>query len=243
MNAGSIAVLEEPVDGPLESWSRNGGLPALDVRNTQQDLGGGSVVQSGVAGDRVPATKTDVAVADNGKVLLSNAEVAETVATEWVADVVGAGFVVAESITGSGDYPFPLGLFMSRVGVPVERTHVDLQAVADTWAGDSLHDTWMVSERDGPDAVSIDYHDHAHRGRAGDANIGLGFVLSWRGQVAKGVLYASGYLAIWESWTSATFCEFVDSEVLPHAYVLDDDDEPGEQATLGEGGGEEAGAE
>lgn len=43
----------------------------------------------------------------------------------WVADVTGAGFVLAGR-THAGDPPFPFDLFAAQTGVDVERAHVDL---------------------------------------------------------------------------------------------------------------------
>lgn len=233
MQAGAIGILDEPASEPLESWTRNGGLPALDVRDTQPDLDGNSTVQSGVAGGTVTAPETDVEVADNGKIITSSHDARETVHTSWVADVTGAGIVVAESVQGGGEFPFPFDLFYSRVGQPVERVAIDLETIADAWSEDGLQETWMVGRGD-HNGASIDYNASAHTSDARRASIGLGFELAWQGQVAKGVLYASGYLAVWEPWTASVFCRFVEEELLPHAYVPEDDDDgPGEQSTLG----------
>jgi len=228
MPAGTIAILETTSD-PLETASQDGELPALDVRNTQEGLDGSSV-QSGVAADTVADQITEVEVAPNGKIITTAMDTGKTVATEWIADVTDGGFVVAESLSGSGDFAFPLNLITAQTGARTQLVELDLNAVVAGWDDDMLMDTWMVGTDEG-DRASINYHGAANRDDAPEANIGLGFELRWNGTIAKGVVYESGYVAIWEEWTAPVFAAFVEQELLPHAEPVDGDD-PGEQATL-----------
>jgi len=226
MPQGTIGVLATPADEPLETASKSGHIPAVDVRGTQESLDG-PPIQHGKAAAEVADTKTDVTVAENGKILDEPIEGAKTVVTNWIADVQGDGLVVAESVSGDGDFAFPFNLFTAQTGEHVDRVNIELEDVTQAWDDEMLLDTWMTGTDYG-DASSIDYHNAADDPRK--ANIGLGFELRWNGTVAKGVVYESGYVAIWEEWTAAVFCEFIASELLPHAYVPEDDDT--EQATL-----------
>lgn len=238
MIAGTIATLEEPASEPLESWHQNGKLPALYVDTTQSQLEGDSIAQAGTAGGRVNTPSLDVGVdIGSGKVWTDRYESPEDVTSKWVADVTGAGIVAAESVHGTGEYPFPFDLIMARTGERVERVAFELDEIAAEWErSGNLDKQWMIGSETA-DGVSIDYHDDAAQGDPSTANVGLGFVLSWQGTVAKGVVYASGYCAVWEDWTAATFCQFVDDELLPHSYVPVDEDEEFTQETFGNDGG------
>ncbi len=86
-----------------------------------------------------------------------------------------------------------------------------------------------------PDDVEMGYGADASTATAREANIGVGFRTSWRGTVVKGTIYRSGYIAIYnDSWGPVQFARFVADAVLPHAEVLEEDDDT-EQETLGGG--------
>ncbi|PSP80151.1 hypothetical protein BRC81_02880 [Halobacteriales archaeon QS_1_68_20] len=239
MIAGTLALLESPAEDPLETWSNDGSPPALDVRDTQQNLDGGSVVQHGVAAGRVTRTRVDVDVAPNGTILTTSDEVPQEVTSEWVADVTGSGLVVAESVYGSGEFAFPFDVIASQTNERPEQLAIDVESLGRSWEADEedgLLDTWMVGRDDG-EGARISYHQDAHPTDAREATIGLGFERDWRGTVARGVVYRSGYVAIWRDWTHAVFCRFVEQELLPFAFVPEDDEEA-EQTTLDESGGD-----
>lgn len=231
MNAGTVGLLD-PVADPLETWLRDDAdqLPALVVEAAQADLDG-DAVQRGTAAGCVSDTETAVSVAPDG-IDAKAIDTSREVATEWLADVTDAGYVVAESTFGSGDYPFPFDLFTARTGSYVERAAIDVEAVSRQWRSDDrLYDTWMVGSNPDGTGTSIDYNQAALPHKATEASIGLGFEAAYQGTVAKGVVYASGYLAIWEDWPTRQFATFVEGEILPHASTPEDDDD--EQTTLG----------
>lgn len=236
MIAGTIAQLTQPAQKPLESWSQGGQLPALAVSDSQRELHGNSVAQSGTAAGRVNQPELEAGVTREGKIWTETHPTPRDVATEWVADITGAGIIAAESVHGSGDFAFPFDLIMSRCGERVERLAFELDAIAEAWddSGD-LQKQWMIGTDSG-NGVSIDYHDNANLVDARDANVGLGFILAWDGTVAKGVLYESGYLAVFEEWTAAMYLRFIQQELLPHSYVPEDEDEEFTQETLDDAG-------
>lgn len=238
MIAGALARLEEPADEPLESWCRDGDLPALDVDESQRSLDG-RPIQCGTA-----ATVTEEKIAsanvreDHGRITIDEHRTRREidVVSDWVADPTGTGLIVPETPDGEGDWAFPLDLIASRTDRHPERLEVDVAALEDAWSSDGgLTDVWMAGSED-LDGTSIEYHDHA--ARASDPTIGLGFERSWGGRVVRGVVYASGYVACYSLDHPGTFVAFLEEELLPFAFVPEDDEESA-QATLDDAGDED----
>jgi hypothetical protein len=71
------------------------------------------------------------------------------------------------------------------------------------------------------------------------ATIGLGFTRPWGGSVFEGVVYESGYLALYDCSRPTEFVQFVEDEILPYCSTP----ESAEQVLLGDHGedGEEDG--
>lgn len=227
MHAGTIAVLEEPVDEPLESYG-SGGFATLDVRETLDGFDD-ATIQRGRASDTIE-TETEEIIINGSTIDVETTGSVEEVWTPWVADVTDTGFVVAERTNGT-DPGFPFDVFRSRTGQKVERVEIDVADIIRSFRDrDRDVDVWMVGSDDG--AAEMRYHHHAHVADAKRANIGVGFELAWNNTVAEGVMYASGYVAIYnDSWGPRKFAAFVRDVVLPHAEVPEDDEET-EQAEL-----------
>jgi len=230
MIAGSIGLLERPTDDILESDA--GGAAALDVEDTQTYLDTDAKVQHGKACDRVETREERIHVDGAGGISVEEVVTDERVWTEWVADVTDAGFVAAERTSG-GDPPFPFGLFWARTGEVVQPAEIDTGAfVATQREADDLLEVWY-SGRDpaGREEVRMDYHGAAALAPGEDPNIGVGFRTSWGGKTVRGIIYASGYLAIYEdAFGPIQFASFIRDEILPHAGIPEDDDS--EQTTL-----------
>lgn len=233
MIAGTLGLLEDTVSEPLEDYA-TGGFRTLDVRETQSYLDGGKVQQGRAAG-RVESTQEEIYV-DGGTVDVERVGTINQVWTEWVADVTDAGFVAAERTAGT-DPTFPFDLFSSRVNSPVRPAEVDTGSFVQAQREeDSLQDVWMSMSKTAtesnidPDDVDVGYGREA---TPAGGNVGVGFRISWDGTIAKGIVYASGYLACYnESWGPLQFSRFVRERVLPHAYIPEPEDD-GEQTTLG----------
>jgi len=228
MIAGTLARLEAPADDPLEPASTNGRMPALSVQSTQQDLDGDTAVQYGTAAGTVSATETDIsAIAEDGDVTIitEQFEGREEHVTDWVADVTGTGLVCVESLGGGDELAFPLDLIYSQTGQFPQRLTVDIEGLTAAWGLDD-DQTWYVSRED-DDGTALAYHDDADH--PDGANIGLGFQRPYRNTGCRGVVYESGYVAVYSHWTEAVFMQFVADEILPYCHA-----EEG-QTTLGGG--------
>jgi len=228
MLAGTIARLDAPADDPLEDTTEHKNLPALAVNGSQSDLEDSGVIQQCTAANRIEQDQTEAVISD-GMVIENRVPQPVDVVSDVVADVTGSGVVVAERVRGSGRYPFPFDLVAAQTGQEIQQYEVDVEAFAESFDAAAIADTWLVGAGD-EGGVSMDYNDNAEPEKAGDASVGLGFLLSWEGVMAEGVLYRSGYLAIYSDWIASVFLEFVNDAVMPYAYLPEDTG--GEQTTL-----------
>jgi hypothetical protein len=232
--AGTLAKLRDPVDELLGSATADGGLPALEVEESQETLDG-RIVQSGVAADTVLEPCEDVSVTDrDGDVSINTEHDEHRVETtsEWIADVQNSGLLCAASARGDGDFAFPFGLLGARTSGRPERLEVDVRALKDRWeAEDAIRETTMVGDG-GEDATSLKYGPAAHSGDR--ASLGLGFEVETDFDIIEGVVWRSGYVACYDVDLTERFVGFVLEEIWPHCYVPEDDDVDSEQQTLGE---------
>jgi len=231
MIAGTLALLNEPADAPLETETAGGTLPALDVRTTQADLQGNAVAQQGHAGGTVRTETEDVMVArsssddDDPIVVTERVETAEEHHTEWVADVTGHGLVLVASLGGGDALPFPLDLINVQTGADIQLPNIDLESLTAAWDLDD-DQTWYAGDSD-DDGTTLGYYDGA--GNPSSANVGVGFSRSWETAGVSGVVYESGYVALYRDWTATVGVKFVAEEILPHVYG-----DNGEQTQLGD---------
>jgi hypothetical protein len=232
MIAGTLALLEEPADETLDSY-HDGGYTALDVAGTQEYLDD-AAVQSGKVAALVESTQEEIHLSGSD-IDVERVETNERVVTDWVADTTDAGFVLAES-TEPDDPPFPFNVFQGRCNTDVVPAHIDPAAFVErqerrdrdvsTWFSGARYETGENQAND----VSMGYGRDANQ--AG-GNIGVGFETPWRGTTVRGVLYASGYVAIYNpsAWGPMQFARFVREEIVPVASVPEPEDE-GEQSEL-----------
>jgi hypothetical protein len=75
------------------------------------------------------------------------------------------------------------------------------------------------------------YGDAATPADAGTANTGVGFSAAFGGTVFKGVIYESGYVAVWRDIDAGGFLDFIAQEILPFSETVETE-EPGIQAKL-----------
>lgn len=233
MIAGTIAQLDHAADDPLETAFQGGDLPALDVEQTQTTFED-TPVQSGVAATRIEVEREQASVTvdpdgDATGIHTTREPVLTDVTTNWVADVTESGLLAAASVGGDGPFDFPFDLIAAQTDRTPQRLTVDIEAMHEDWVeaeADGLADAWMTGEDDG-ESTAMQYHDAADVETR--PTIGLGFVRPWNGTVEKGVVYASGYVAVYTSDSATSFVQFVRDEVLPYASAGDDG---GVQATL-----------
>lgn len=234
MIAGTLSRLEQPVDEPLEDYLHDSGFPALSVERTQQGLDG-TPIQQGAAASVISTVHKEITAGetiegDSVFVDVERTEGTTRIVTEWVADVTESGVILAESLAGS-DPAFPLGLFWSRTESEPVRQGIAVDELHREWSSDDvLGDVWMTSREEEDDGANIAYHEAASPEET--PTIGLGFRRPWDGTAIRGVVYDSGYVALYSTSTASKGVRFVAEELLPYAHPLDDRDTA--QATLGE---------
>lgn len=222
MYAGTVGKLTESAPDPLASWSRyDARPPTLVVERTQGSLNGdGPAAQTGQAAGRVESRTTDITAGldHDGQPFINvdHQDGVETAVTAWVADVTGSGLVIAESVASDDTVrPFPFDLFTARTGIKCVRQQIDVESLGRTWRNDDvLTDVWMAGDRVG-DSVNIRYHS-TETSDAANVNIGLGFERTYAGSTYRGIVYESGYLAVWRDCPPGEFLTFVAEEVEPY---------------------------
>lgn len=232
MIAGTLAVLTETADETLTSKSN--GFTTLDVRETLTYLDE-ATVQRGRACARVESQQEEIFV-DGTEIETEMVGAQSEAYTEWVADVTDAGFIVTERTAGE-EPMFPFDLFEVACQTEVARAHIDTGGWAQAQQRDGNNpDIWfsgsktVVDDDTAPDDVDMGYGRDANQS---GGNIGVGFRTAWNGRRVKGIMYASGYIAVYSEWVGETaFAQFVREEVLPHAEapetaqsILDGDDD------------------
>ncbi|GAA3882848.1 hypothetical protein [Haloarcula argentinensis] len=224
MIAGTILILDEPADEPLETWFRGGSrMPALEVNDTQETFGD-RAIQSGEAAativkERDIPTVGSYANRDGKTLMTERQEIKEKMLIDWVADATGTGLILASSVEGIDFGDFPLDLFYNVTGREPKPRYVDVEGLHIAWdEADTLDNTWL-NAAEGGDGTRIDYHEDA----SGEvrANIGLGFTRAWSGSIMRGVVYESGYIALYSCSIAADAVQFIAEEILPHCYLED----------------------
>lgn len=220
MKAGTIAMLAQPVSTPLESKLPDY-KPWFDVEGKEETLDG-TPVQYGQAVGTVRNQQTDWFIAEDqdGEKSLQKDEgdAPEHHATEWIADVTDTGLLAASSTADVGNIEaFPFDLIRIQTGVPVETVWIDVAELHSSWRSQNvILEQWNVGQKDRDDNVEIHYHEPANE-FSGDANIGLGFSRSWDNMPVRGIVYASGYIALFSVHSASGFVRFVDECILPYA--------------------------
>lgn len=230
MFAGSIARLDRPTDEPLSTTFRDGQLPGLDVRNTQTRMDA-PAVQTGKAANTIQVDQQQIVVStdNDGDTRLSDYRepTPVRVVTNWVADPQESGLIAAESTGGDGPFDFPFDIFAAVTDRTPERLKVNIEQMYDDWQADgSINDVWMNGTDDG-ERSAIGYHERADASQR--PNIGIGFVRAHGNTVQRGVVYESGYVALYNCNSAAAFVSFVAECILPFCYRADDG---GTQQTL-----------
>lgn len=235
MIAGQLAFLAEPADDPLENY-HDDGRRAVDVESAISYLDDELTVQHGMVAGRVPKQEERVTLAGH-EIETEQRDVERTVASEWVADVTGGGWILAERTHSSDreDQPrWPFSDFQTRTGRRIEPVEFAPQEfVRRQRDQDRDYTIEMASREFNGDDVSIEWGSGALKKDAIKSDVGVALTTLWDGHFVRLVVYGSGYLAIWEPEEMAieAVARFVHEEVAPIAHVPEDDEET-EQDTL-----------
>lgn len=240
MIAGQFGLLSEPADEHLKHYHDQTGRRALEVEDTQTYLDDDELaIQCGqVAGD---VTKQEERVTlDGHEIETETRDVSRRVASEWVADVDGEGWILAER-THSSDLehepPWPFNDFETYVGREIAPMYLKpwefVRRQRDAGREYSIE---MATKEYNSDDVKIDWGKDATKSVAENADVGVALTTFWNGVHVRLVIYASGYLAIWEpaEMNPKLLGKFITEEIVPIVHYGEDalEEETDEQATL-----------
>lgn len=243
MIAGSLAILAEPVADGIEDY-HDSGQRAVEVSlEDQATLDGDTLsVQAGTVAGSIKTTR-NVVTLDGHKISEETRDTSQLVASDWVADVTGGGWILSESTRPSDREhkpAWPFSLFETLLGVEIFPVNVDPGGFAQRQQdADRDTATEFVGKRTGEDDVTINWGKEASTAKSLEADVGVALTTFWRGEFVRVIVYQSGYIAAWEpeDWAPSAFARFVEEEVLPVTYVPDDDEDDGQQVTLSDTGG------
>jgi len=120
MIAGTIAMLTEAADDPLEDY-HDSGQRAIDVEASHTYLDGHRI-QSGMVAGPVPE-QTEQVTLDGSSIEVEQRDTRRLAASEFVADVDGAGWILAERTQPTDEEhrpPWPFTIFSTRLGYEIE---------------------------------------------------------------------------------------------------------------------------
>jgi len=146
--AGTLAQFDDPAPEPIEPFLGPGEYPAVTVETTQETVDA-ATPQTGQVAGRVKESRTDVFTGEDDRgepfIEVDREDTVTPIATDWYADVTGAGIVLAESIAENVELPFPFDVFGGVTEQPIERQQIDVAALYKSWqAGGGLNDVWMA---------------------------------------------------------------------------------------------------
>ncbi|RQG93761.1 hypothetical protein [Natrarchaeobius oligotrophus] len=222
---GQLGLLAEAADEPLENYHDQTGR-TLFVERTQTYLDDELTIQSGqIAGD-VP--KQDERVMTSGhEIDVETRTVSKTVASDWVADVDGDGWILAERTHASDlehepDWPFNEFQHLCRTEISPVRLK-PWQFVRNQRDADRDYVVKMTTRESELEDVSIEWGKGALKKDAINADVGVALTTHWRDMFVELVLYSSGYLAIWDpgEMKPELLGRFIHDEIIPVSYLGD----------------------
>ncbi|MFC6766048.1 hypothetical protein [Natrinema soli] len=237
---GKLAFLTETVDNPLENYHDT--HRSLHVESAVSYLNDELTVQRGQVAGRVPKEE-EIVNRDGHEIEVERETRTRTVASDWIADVTGGGWIVAERTHSARDQDdhlkvdWPFTEFVKRTGVEIDRVGLSpAEFVRNQRDADRDYTIEMASREFNGDDISIQWGQGAMQKDAIKSDVGVALTTLWNGEFVRLVVYGSGYFSIWEPEEMAIeqFARFVDEEIVPVAYVLEDDQEEdeAEQQTL-----------
>jgi len=231
MHAATLFLTRNEARDPQISSKMDGELPAIDAEGVEYL--NGQRLYHGDAADYVEQIAEDVHIDDG--IYTSRDEVISREAIEFYADVSTDPGFIGVSSASKGEW------FVKRVaaktGVEAMETCIDVDAFAERIREDdeAAANAWNVSRQEdyGPDLTetSIDYNRSADLETAVEGTIGLGFEYFWEDSRFRGVLYESGYVALYTDTVPIVFGRWLQDEIVPHLYVPDVDEDEEAQLT------------
>jgi len=224
MQAAILYKLEgEPNTGELES-RMTGEFPAIDVDGTQY-LDGQTLYHGEAAGRVIEDRK--VPAPTKKAILEETIETTQKVQTDWYADLEDGWVGISSS-----DGEFLFDWFVGTEGVVPQDALIRLDAWAEALERRDDASVWAVSysqsEEDGHDSnrAGAQYHDDvATHNMPVEGKSAVGFTYDWNGGYVRGMVAASGYVAVYNVTQADVFARWVGEEILPYLVIDRGDDQ------------------
>jgi len=219
MHAASLFRTEGEASDPEVKSKLDGEPPAVDAEyTTYLD---GNTCYFGTAADLLEVQQESVTITED-EVATQQVKGLQEKAVDFYADVAtDPGFI---GVSSASDGEWLVQRIAAQTGVEVLKTWIDVDAFADHIRQQAeTADAWNVSRsRDyggGKEETSIDYHDAANIDDAQKGTLGLGFQYFWGDTRVRGIVYESGYVAMYRDMVTIEFAKWLREEVLPFLRV------------------------
>jgi hypothetical protein len=170
-------------------------------------------------------------------------EVSRKALVDFYADLEGGWAGISSS---DGEW-FVEEWLRTQHSVSAHEMMLDLEAWIDDFLAESAPEVWGVSYSvtvgDETTRAGADFHRDADLDqleRDAEYISGVGFRYDWSGDIVRGVIYESGYVALYTRFTEAQFGRWLADHVIPYSYSDVEAAAETHQTTLGETGGVEA---
>jgi hypothetical protein len=242
MQAALLYALEgSPDNGPVES-KLDGQLPAVEAQATAYL--DGLQLSHGRAAARIHDER-QLPMPTTSGIETEQMEVSRKALVDFYADLEG-GWAGISSADGEW---FVEEWLLTQHSVAAHEMALDLEAWINDFVEESDPEVWGVSysvEVDGEATrAGADFHrdaDLSQLMRDADSISGVGFRYDWSGGTVRGVIYESGYVALYSQYTEAAFGRWLADHVIPYSDSDVNAAADTTQTTLGETVGDGSGA-
>lgn len=224
MHAASVFLCEGDARQTEIPSRLEGNLPAIDAEATEYL--DGHRIYHGEAANRVEEQTERVWVTDDGHIVSERQLDYVPRRVDWFADVSGdPGFI---GVSSASDGEWLVDRLGAQTGVVVRETGIDVTGFAEELRVEASADAWNVSKSQVFDAdgeaekTTIDYHDAADLEQATRGTVGLGFDYFWSDRHMRGIVYESGYVALYSDCLTEVFAEWFRQDILPYLYDAGD---------------------
>lgn len=219
MKAGILSLLEDAPDASLSEINQNTRVLEIDHEQSYLD---GSTYLEGQAAERTTEDEKRAQIG-GGSIAVEKIREEKVLDTDFLADLENRFLLI-----GSSDGEFLYNMIWAQTGAQVNRAEIDIVDFVRTIRKreQSNLEYWMAA-KGGDLGTKIGYHMDAEDALARSANIGIGFEYRWQNSMLKGVVYESGYVALFEPkhWDSGAFLKWVNEELLQFADYPEDEEE------------------
>jgi len=232
MHAAILRVLTGDPDTDTLSNHLEGGLPAASFERTNF-LDGATIHEGRLAG-RLDTNETEVIVGEDA-IFTETVEGRKEVVTDCYVDLGASwcGFDTSDGEKLITDY------LLQTAGVIPEPTEIHLDAWVEEYGRRDDASVWATSYSqstdDGypSDRAGADFHaDATMDGVPAEGVSAFGFTYKWNGGWIRGMLAASGYVAVYSDMHVEEFAKWVREEIRPYLTIVGD--EPVTQSELAE---------